>query len=593
MKLVILLFSFCTCFVVRSQIGFSEYSSDTLLSNFRTFGSMSENNEGLGVLDQSFISIENPNFFLSSGIFQSFGSAIDLTNFKQRAITQNISALPHIGFGYIFGSQGAQRLSFQYAQVLPKNWVINTEIKTNKLEGFFRNTAYSKSHYGFSLSKQSDKFGLLISGNTNKVEREWSGGVLNDSLLDFFAPQFIPVRKESCNSILKIFNAALGNYFVLFNKGNLRLNYVNESSVFGLNRLFNETDTLGGIYENIYFDTLVSRDQFQHSTLDHFSGLRMHSNNSQYSIGAKASYWNYRNMGLFRDTLELDMEHKFKLEGNRFKFIHSASYNVVGAFRNWKLNQAISYKQENSRLNRLISYQFKNSFIKTIPQVYQRFYLSNNTMYTNSNMNLETSYTQELSAQMRQGMGVNHLLNLSLSYGLGIQRDIYYFDSQLLNWDNNSSLSDNNIHQFKFNIAYQKNNLNIRQSYQYSYLNNQRFIIPRHYLYGSIDYKIGLFKDKKMEMTLGLTYSLSSKTNVIPVIENMGIYDFLNIDVDNFQSSLINLGAYTSIEIETFRFFLKINNLGYLWNDLQWNYVEGIYLPEVAVRVGITWDFWN
>ena len=236
MKLILLLFSFCTCFVVRSQIGFSEYSSDTLLSNFRTFGSMSENNEGLGVLDQSFISIENPHFFLSSGIFRSFGSAIDLTNFKQRNIKQNISALPHIGFGYIFGSQGAQRLSFQYGQVLPKNWVINTQIKTNKLDGFFRNTAYSQSHYGFSLSKQSDKFGLVISGNTNKVDRKWSGGVLNDSLLDFFAPQFIPVRKESCNSTVKEFNAALGSYFVLFTKGNMRLNYVNESSVFGLNR---------------------------------------------------------------------------------------------------------------------------------------------------------------------------------------------------------------------------------------------------------------------------------------------------------------------------------------------------------------------
>ena len=593
MKLVLLLFSFCACFVVRTQIGFSEYSSDTLLSDFHTFGSMSENNEGLGVLDQSFISIENPHFFLSSGISRSFGSAIDQINLKQRNIKQKISALPHIGFGYIFGSQGAQRLSFQYGQVLPNNWVINTQIKTYKLEGFFRNTAYSQSHYGFSLSKQSDKFGILISGNTNKAEREWSGGVLNDSLLDFFAPQFIPVLKESCNSTLKRFNAALGSYFVLFNKGKLRLNYVNESSVFGLNRIFNETDTLGGIYENIYIDTLVSRDQFQHSTLDHFSGLRMQSNNSQYSIGAKASYWNYRNMGLFRDTLELDVEHKFKLEGKRFKFNHSASYNVLGAFRNWELSQAISYKQENIGLNGFISYQFNNSFVKNIPQVYQRFYLSNNTAYNNSNMNLESSYTQELSAKLHQGMGKNHLLNISLTYGLGIQRDIYYFDSQILNWDNNSSLSDNSIHQLKFKIAYQKNNLNIRQSYQYTYFNTQRLIIPRHYLYGSVDYKMGVFKDKKMELTLGLTYSLSSKTNIIPVIENMGVYDFLNIDIDNFQNSLFNMGAYTSIEIETFRFFLKVNNIGYLWNDLQWNYVEGIYLPEVAVRVGITWDFWN
>lgn len=593
MRLILLLISFFAYFGVRSQIGFSEYSSDTLLSDFRTFGSMSSNNEGLGVLDQSFISIENPHFFLSSEISRPLGSTIDQIHFNKRHIKQEISALPHIGFGYIFGSQGAQRVSFRYGQVFPNNWVVNTQINTNKLEGFFRNTAYSQSHYGFSLSKQSDTYGLLISGETNKIEREWSGGVLNDSLLDFFAPQFIPVLKESCNSTIKGFNAAIGSYLVLINNDKFRLNYINESSVFGLNRLFNETDTLIGIYENTNFDTLVSRDQFQQSTLDHFSGLRMNSSNSQYSIGVKASYWNYRNMGLFRDTLELDVEHKFKLNWKQFKFNHSASYNVLGAFRNWKMRQVISFKQDNIGLNRFISYQFNNSLVKNIPQVYQRFYVSNNTAYNNSNMNLESSYTQELSARFHQTLDTNHLLNISLSYGLGIQRGIYYFDSQSLNWENNSSLSDNNIHQLKFAIAYQKNHLNIRQSYQYTQLNNQTLIIPRHYLYGSIDYKMGVFKDKKMELTFGLTYSLSSKTNIIPVIENMGVYDFLNIDINNIQNSIFNLGAYTSIEIETFRFFLKVNNLGYLWNDLQWNYVEGLYLPEVAVRVGITWDFWN
>jgi hypothetical protein len=96
-----------------------------------------------------------------------------------------------------------------------------------------------------------------------------------------------------------------------------------------------------------------------------------------------------------------------------------------------------------------------------------------------------------------------------------------------------------------------------------------------------------------MEVTLGMNYTLSSKSNVIPVIENIGVYDLLNVDINNVRNGLFNLGAYTSIEIETFRFFLKVNNLGYLWNDLQWNYIEGIYLPELTVRVGITWDFWN
>ena len=104
---------------------------------------------------------------------------------------------------------------------------------------------------------------------------------------------------------------------------------------------------------------------------------------------------------------------------------------------------------------------------------------------------------------------------------------------------------------------------------------------------------MGLFKDKKMEVILGLNYSLNSKTHTISVVENMGVYNLTNINTDEFQNGLFNVGAYTSIEIETFRFFLKVNNLGYLWNDVRWSYVDGLYLPEITVRLGVTWDFWN
>jgi hypothetical protein len=593
MKLLLILFSVFISIGAWSQIGFSDYSSDTLSSTFRTFGKMSDNNDRFTVFDQSFISLHNPQFFLTENAFNSNGSAIDYLYLSTKTRKQNISALPHIGFGYVFGSQGAQRVSFQYGQVLPKDWVINTEIRTSNLEGFFRNTIYSESHYGFSLSKQSDKFGLIISGSTDKLEREWSGGVLNDSLLDFFAPQFIPVLKENCNSIVKGFNATAGSYFSIIKNEKVRLNYINESSVFGLNRVFNEIDTLQEIYEHNYFDTLTTRDQYQHSTVDHFSGLRIHTGKLNYSAGAKAAYWNYRNMGQFRDTLELNIEHKLKLSWERLNFYHSASYNVLGAFNEWYLKQGVSYRQKLSGNKRFLVYEFNNSISRSIPQVYQRFYLSNNTAYNNSNMSLESTFIQQLSTKFYQGLEEGGALKLDLSYELGIHNGIYYFERQNLNWINNSSLSDNTIQQLKFNFSFEKKNLNIRQVYHFTTLNKETLIIPKHYAYGSIDYKMGLFKDKKMEIILGLNYSLSSKTHIISVVENMGVYDLLNSNSNEIQNGLFNLGAYTSIEIETFRFFLKVNNLGYLWNDLQWNYIEGIYLPEVTVRLGITWDFWN
>ena len=99
------LFSLFISTGVFSQIGFSEYSSDTLVSTYRTFGKMSDNNHSFTVFDHSFFSIDNPNFFLSKSALASNGTLIDILDLTHKSTDQKISALPHIGFGYIFGSQ--------------------------------------------------------------------------------------------------------------------------------------------------------------------------------------------------------------------------------------------------------------------------------------------------------------------------------------------------------------------------------------------------------------------------------------------------------------------------------------------------------
>ena len=252
MRIYLLLFSIGLVLSVKSQIGFSSYAVDSLKSNYRTMGNVRDLNLTSSKFDQSFIQSSSNQFFLDRHYLSSNGSQIH--SFPFNNVVQKVRGLTHIGFGYIYGSQEAQDLSYSYAQVLPKNWVINTRILTSKLDGFFRNTSFSESDYGISLSKQSDKFGLLFHGGINKIERDWSGGVIDASLLESFAPQFIPVGKESCNSSLKSFHSSLGTYFTLRKFNNSLFKLVNESGVYGLNRLFSESDSLNGIYVNTFFD---------------------------------------------------------------------------------------------------------------------------------------------------------------------------------------------------------------------------------------------------------------------------------------------------------------------------------------------------
>ena len=580
MRVFLILFSLCFSLSLRAQIDLYQFSYDTLKSDYRSLGSIGELNSSSGRFDQSFILRSNSSFYLGNEYLTSHGSRVH--NLIKHTDNQYVSALPHIGFGYLFGTQGSQHLSFEYNQVFKGNWVLNSQLKNSSLEGFFRNSSFSESLSGFSLSKRTEKFGLSIMGYSSKLERQWSGGVVDDSLLDSFAPQFIPVLKPGCNSVLRSFKASISSYLRFFELNNGSLGYSNESTIHGLNRVFSEQDTLYGLYENNFFDTLTTSDQYQHSTVDHISAIYFKKDQLSYYGGVKGVYWNYRNMGMFRDTMEFYVQQKLELKKKHFGFKHSSSYNLFGALHGWHLNHEITY--EMGRFN----YFLKNKTGKRIPQVFQRFYNSNNNFYYNSNIELETYMEQWLGMQY-----TNTHFKSTLHYMYGMNRNIYFFDKTISNWSNTSFMSNNSIHQVSLGFLYSLEKFNLRQTYTYSMASQLQGVIPAHHLKGSIDYKMGLFKDKKMQLTIGLSYSLNSKTYVLPVMENIGVYDFLSIDENNVQKGIFNLGAYTAIEIDTFRFFFKINNLGYLWNDLRWNYIEHIYLPEVTLRAGLTWDFWN
>ena len=131
-------------------------------------------------------------------------------------------------------------------------------------------------------------------------------------------------------------------------------------------------------------------------------------------------------MGLYRDTLELNIEHKLLLKMKNWKLNHSASYNTLGAFNEWHSKQSVDYRQSLSDLKNYIDFAFQNSISRSIPRVYQRFYLSNNTAYNNSNISLESTYSQELSIKLNRYLEGNGNMKLELSHTLDIHRGIYF-----------------------------------------------------------------------------------------------------------------------------------------------------------------------
>jgi hypothetical protein len=58
-------------------------------------------------------------------------------------------------------------------------------------------------------------------------------------------------------------------------------------------------------------------------------------------------------------------------------------------------------------------------------------------------------------------------------------------------------------------------------------------------------------------------------------------------------AGFMNLAAFTSFEVETFRLFIRMDNIAYFWQDRSIEFVNGYTFPSTQIKVGITWDFWN
>ena len=563
-----------------SQINDFCSSYDSLRSDYRIDGDMFELEQTSGFFDAAFMTPGQSSPFLSLAIFGSYGSKIH--QFRPKHIRHVVSALPHIGFSYTFGLQGAQRLAFEYHQVFKGNWVLNAQISNVKSLGYFRNMELGKTDFEATVSKKSDRYGISITGRTSKLSRSWSGGVIDSSLLDVFAPLTVPVYKSDCNSELKYFYTEASGYMTLFDSERYKLGIAHKVNLNGENRVFAERDSLAGLYSAIYFDSTFTRDQYQIGRLENLSSIYFDNEYLTYSLGLSAKYWNYRNMNLFRDTMELNLVHDFHYQKKQLLFLHEASLNTIGASQTWSMNNEIHYDQKQW------SFSIASVIGQKLPEIFQRFYSANNTSYSNTNLSLQ-DYTAH-SAEVCYRVGS---YDLSASYLLQSNNGIYFYDKSISNWSNQTALSSSIIQQLFLKSNFTRQKLRWHQKYILSLSSLEKFIIPVHQLQGSIMNSLGLFKAKKLKVTFGLSYRLNSKTNVIPIIENVGVYDLLNVSDETIQNPIFNMGAMLGMEIETFRFYLKFSNMGYFWNSNTWQYIRGVYLPEPTFRVGLTWDFWN
>lgn len=512
----------------------------------------------------------------------------DLTARKFQRFTSydplKFSAIPHLGFAYSFGGQGAQFVRLDYSQAFTEQILFNLKYNRNSGGGFIQNSAYSENNVRAQLQRDAKRFSFQLKASYQSFEIGHSGGVLNDSETDStiinFGLEYSSVNKSTANSFVKMGSVQLTNY----------LNFSPDSlNHFGLttnhhysitNRKYFESDYLIPIYDTSYLDSMYTEDQFNLARIRNAGGAYYSNRNSRFYLDAliEHGYWNYQNLGNYVDTNEISFITNARIKIKDFVLTNRARVNFVGAFNEWCEEAQFIFSKGDLKASGGLT--IKN----TAPDPFQRKYFANNFAHSLSDIENQTVF--------RTGAGFNWNVKDSV-FSFGMKGDftalssIYIFDGTT--WRSDSS--DFSFMSLRTDAHLALGSFNIHPTIVYSMDANQ--YLPSFQFYSRLFLKTRLFKAKKLEALFGVDVSYTTAFNNRYYVPAMDAFDLFMTPGSSQTSSIFNLHAFVSFGIEEFRFYVRYENIGYYWSNKTNEEVFGYPVSSARLRIGVSWDFFN
>lgn len=566
------------CVFSNAQSVHSFFQVDSIRMNHQTGGLLDSIDINIGVQSSTipgggFNGTENtfgPNELLSFPGGQRFYS---FSEWKKMRFT----GLPHIGFAYSFGSKGTQYVKAAYEQAFKNSVLLNMDYTKYRSNGFLRFSDFSHNDFQMQLMKTGKFYSFEFKGSYESSDVAQNGGIAIDSMANSFPLIFLPVQKEkarmSTNRIRVFqtnyfdFNPDTTKAFGLFTQHELRIKKFK----------YTEVDTLSGIYNVINFDPDSTYDQHQWSQISSGVGVFTKNKNHFLKVGVDAKFWNFQNLGLYRDTVELALFGLYNYSKNRLSLSNQLEFNIIGA--------------QNEFYNRFNSiYQFNRIYLKgellfenKLPDYYQRHAIGNNyqTKLTDPKKQFRFKPTVSIGGDLGP-------LNILGTYSFTALRDNYFFINEAWRNDTLTSLS---FHQFGVRLNYRFKKLTIQPNYIYTLSSDNFKITPTHQFQTRLFVKGALFKARKMLAYIGLDVSVLSSFQRIEYSPIIGAFQF--DELTDLSKGLTNIHIFTGFQIEEFKFFIRFENVGYFWNDRNIEMVKSYPISSNQIRIGITWDFFN
>lgn len=487
------------------------------------------------------------------------------------------TGLPHLGVGYMFGSNAQQYVKAEFQQVFHSNVMLNIRYIKKSSNGILRNSAYNDEDVQLALKKTGKiySFDLRSSYESSKVEQ--SGGITNDTLPDYYSLQFIPVNRSTSELRTKR-SRVMFDQFVDLLKDSTKAGGLCFSSALKIkNFKLEESDTLYGIYPLINYDSLVTYDQHQWSSITGGAGLFWSKGSGSIKIVPNITYWNFQNLGRFRDTVELTLKSHVYYSGKRLGCEGNVSYNLQGAQNEWGEEFSLRYSLSGILL------KLNSVVYAKLPDYYQRYALGNNTLPIDQTWTKQVGSHHTLQAQ-------KEWRNLSLEANVSqtLLRKNYWFIDSI--W-RNDTLTKLDFIQFGTSLGYHFKSVYTQLNYRFTKVSGMEAIIPTHQLYGRIYLKGGIFKARKMISYTGVEIGYLSAFQSLGYLPQVGALSV--VPSGKTASQQVVLHYYGGFQIDEFKFFFRLENIHSFWSSRSIQQLNGYPVSPFQIKLGVTWDFFD
>ena len=571
---ILFLFVFFSIFQGKAQFS----STDTLKGNYAIGGT-------LDTLDLNSQGFSYPYFFYLNNSSRSLPFQLLNPTFRfsnsigQKEFDMTFCALPHIGFSYLFGQQGAQQIRAEYQQKIAPKCLLNGSVDNVQFSGFQRNSSFQNLNYK-ALIKFEDTLvrSTFLLKSRNRFN-QWNGGLENDSLLDILPQDFISVNKNDAQSRTKTLELGHQTFFTIKKDKSIHTFFGIENTFSRQQFDYQETGDIASLYNVVFIDSLQTADSLKRYRSANSMCLGLANDKSTFQVGVRHSYLLARAEENNLDTNTIESFLKAKWRFGKFKLESNSEMALFGNFNAWKSHNQLRYDHG----------RWMGTMSATIAQLplgfNQRFYYGNTVQYVQSSSALqnEISFAIQAAYLMKKWSlkGRAELLDLDA---------LYQFNGQF--WDN-SSMEEFSAQRLHLAVSYHPKEISMQAQYNFTLQNASLQYLPTHDVFVRISFPWGLFKDKVLKSIWGIDFHYLSAHQRFSFLPVPATLDVLQMSMNSKQPGFYKLSAFANFNVNHFRFFARWDNIPYFWVNPRVEMVSGIFYPQSQIKIGITWDFWN